>query len=130
LSDTAPSGDAFEIAAPMPQHQRYFMLRCAFLATIGLLATTSLLPAQTPHADAPPAASSPAVETPASPEPMEDARLGDHWTYELRDDITGEVKSTITNTVTDASDSEISTRSALLGNSNFGYHRPMTIHGI
>jgi hypothetical protein len=97
------------------------MLRCAFLATIGLLATTSFLPAQTPPADAPPAASSPAVETPASPEPMEDARLGDHWTYELRDDITGEIKSTITNTVTDVSDSEISTRSALLGNPNSGY---------
>jgi len=108
-------------AAPMPQHQRYFMLRCAFLATIGLLATTSFLPAQTPPADSPPAASSPAVETPGSPEPMEDARLGDHWTYELRDDITGEVKSTITNTVTDVSDSEISTRSALLGNPNSGY---------
>jgi len=52
---------------------------------------------------------------------MEDARMGDHWTYELRDDITGEIKSTITNTVTDVSDSEISTRSALLGNPNSGY---------
>ena len=52
---------------------------------------------------------------------MEDARPGDHWTYELRDDISGEVKSTITNTVTDVSDSEISTRSALLGSPNFGY---------
>ena len=45
----------------------------------------------------------PAIEIPNSPEPMEDAQTGDHWTYELRDDITGEVKSTITNTVTDVS---------------------------
>jgi hypothetical protein len=52
---------------------------------------------------------------------MEDAQMGDHWTYELRDDITGDIKSTITNTVTDVSDSEISIRIALLGNSNTGY---------
>ena len=32
---------------------------------------------------------------------MADPQTGDHWTYELRDDITGEVKSTITTTVTD-----------------------------
>ncbi len=52
---------------------------------------------------------------------MEDAQTGDHWTYELRDDITGELKSTITNTVTDVSDSEINVRVARLGNSNPGY---------
>jgi hypothetical protein len=52
---------------------------------------------------------------------MEDAQTGDHWTYELRDDITGDLKSTITNTVTDVSGSEISTRIAALGNSNSGY---------
>jgi hypothetical protein len=52
---------------------------------------------------------------------MEDPQTGDHWTYELRDDITGDVKSTITNTVTDVSGSEITTRIAQLGNSNTGY---------
>jgi hypothetical protein len=46
---------------------------------------------------------------------------GDHWTYELRDDITGDIKSTITNSVTDVSNSEISTRIAQLGNPNGGY---------
>jgi hypothetical protein len=97
------------------------MLRCAFLAAIGLLATAASLPAQTPPANSPPAASAPAVESPNSPDPMEDAQLGDHWTYQFRDDITGDVKSTITNTVTDVSDSEISIRMAQLGNSNTGY---------
>jgi hypothetical protein len=97
------------------------MLRCAFLATIGLLATAGSLPAQTAPKESPPAASSPAAEAPNSPEPMEDAQTGDHWTYELRDEITGDIKSTITNTVTDVSDSEISTRIALLGNPNAGY---------
>jgi hypothetical protein len=97
------------------------MLRCAVLAALGLTLTAGSLSAQTTPKESPPAASAPAVEAPNSPEPMEDVRLGDHWTYELRDDITGEVKSTITNTVTDVSDSEISTRSALLGSPNFGY---------
>jgi hypothetical protein len=106
----------FEIPAP-----EIFMLRCAFLAAVGLIATTGLLSAQTAPSQTPPASSAPAVETPSGPEPMEDAQTGDHWTYELRDDITGEIKSTITNTVTDVSGSEISTRVAQLGNANFGY---------
>jgi hypothetical protein len=97
------------------------MLRFAFLATIGLLATMGSLHAQTAPAESPPAASSPTVETPNGLEAMEDAQTGDHWTYELRDDITGDIKSTITNTVTDVSASEISTRIAQLGNSNSGY---------
>jgi hypothetical protein len=98
------------------------MLRRAFLATLGLLATAATLPAQTaPTESSPPTASAPAIESPNSPEPMEDAQTGDHWTYEARDDITGEVKSTITNTVTDVSNSEISTRIAQLGNANAGY---------
>jgi hypothetical protein len=97
------------------------MLRSAFLATIGLFATAGSLPAQTPPSQSLPAASTPAVEAPNSSEPMEDVQTGDHWTYEFRDDITGDVKSTITNTVTDVSDSEISTRTAVLGNPNSGY---------
>lgn len=97
------------------------MLRPALLATIGLLITIGSLSAQTAPETKPPDASSPAAEAPNGPEPMEDAQTGDHWTYEARDDITGEVKSTITNTVTDTSGAEISIRSAVLGNSNSGY---------
>jgi hypothetical protein len=97
------------------------MFRCAFLAIISLLATVGSPSAQTPPSEATPAVPAPAIEIPNSPEPMEDAQTGDHWTYELRDDITGEVKSTITNTVTDVSGSEITTRIAQLGNSNTGY---------
>ena len=109
------------------------MLRSAFLATIGLFATAGSLPAQTPPSQPPPAASAPAAETPNGPEPMEDAQTGDHWTYEFRDDITGDVKSTITNTVTDVSASEISTRTAQLGNSSatpIPAIKPSIVHGI
>jgi hypothetical protein len=52
---------------------------------------------------------------------MEEVQTGDHWTYEIRDEITGEVKSIVTNTVTDISASEIGTRTTQLGNGNFGY---------
>jgi hypothetical protein len=97
------------------------MLRCVFLAALGLIATASSLSAQTKPDESPPAAASPAPESPNGQEVMEDAQTGDHWTYEFRDEITGDVKSTITNTVTDVSASEISTRIASLGNPNSGY---------
>ncbi|WP_076864775.1 TapB family protein [Bradyrhizobium mercantei] len=97
------------------------MLRSTVFATIGLLAAVGPLSAQTP-AQSPPAAPPPAAaEAPNAPEPMEDVQTGDHWTYQLRDDITGEIKSTITNTVTDASASEINIRFSLLGNPQVGY---------
>jgi hypothetical protein len=54
-------------------------------------------------------------------EAMEDVQLGDHWTYEFRDDITGDVKSVLTHTVTDVTDSEIGVRIARIGNANTGY---------
>jgi hypothetical protein len=76
------------------------MLRYAFLVAIGLLATAAPLSAQPAKDAAPPAASAP-VESPASPDSMEETQLGDHWTYELRDEIAGEVKGTYTNVVTD-----------------------------
>jgi hypothetical protein len=97
------------------------MLRCAFLAALGLIATAGSLSAQTKPDESPPAASSPAPESANGQEAMEDAQTGDHWTYEFRDEITGDVKSTITNTVTDVSASEIGTRIASLGNPNSGY---------
>jgi hypothetical protein len=97
------------------------MFRSAFLATISLLATDCVLHAQTVPAESPPAASSSGTETANGPEPMEEVQTGDHWTYEIRDEITGEVKSTVTNTVTDVSASEIGTRTTQLGNGNFGY---------
>ena len=95
--------------------------RCTVLAILGLLVTAGPLAAQTPPAATPPAGAPPAIETPDSPEAMADPQTGDHWTYELRDDITGEVKSTITTTVTDVSDADISIRVGLLGNPNSGY---------
>ena len=95
------------------------MFRCAFLAIIAVLVTTNAPFAQTSPAGSGPATTSAATETPN--EPMEEVQLGDHWTYELRDEISGDVKSTFTQTVTDVSSSEISIRATNLGNNNTGY---------
>jgi len=97
------------------------MLRSAFLAVLGLIVTTGSPSAQTAPNASTPAASSPAVEPGNSPEAMEDTQLGDHWTYELRDDISGDVKSVLSHTVTDVTDSQIGVRIARVGNANSGY---------
>jgi len=102
------------------------LLHCNFrLAAVGLLtglfATLGLSSARAQAAEGAPAASPPAAETANAPEPMEEPQTGDRWTYEVRDDITGELKSTITNTVTDTSGTEISVRATQLGSPNIGY---------
>jgi hypothetical protein len=95
------------------------MIRCGLLATLGLLAFANPLSAQTaPGPASPPAASSPSAD---QPESMEDVQVGDHWTYEFRDEITGEVKSTIIHTVTEVSPTEVSIRLGSLGTNKTGY---------
>jgi hypothetical protein len=53
---------------------------------------------------------------------MEEPQVGDRWIYEVKDEITGDVKATMTNTITDVSPSEISTRVAFMGNPNLGFY--------
>jgi hypothetical protein len=93
------------------------MFRRTALAAVGLLLSASALSAQTPNAAPAPAAS----EAAPPQETMEDPQVGDHWTYEIRDDITGDLKSTFTTTITDVSTADISIRDTTVGNSNFGY---------
>lgn len=94
------------------------MLGRSVLATFGLLALVDPVTAQTTQSAAPPASSTESTSPQAS---MEEPQVGDNWTYEVRDQITGELKSTITNTVTDVSTKEIGIRLAILGKPNFGY---------
>jgi hypothetical protein len=93
------------------------MLRCYFLAIVGLVFSASVLTAQTPNSTPAPAA----TESAPPQETMEDPQVGDHWTYEFRDDITGNVKSILTNTVTDVSGSQINVQITRVGNANSGY---------
>src|ERR1700710_2567179 len=103
----------------MPHPERHSMSRYAFLAAIGLLATAAPLSAQPAKDAAPPSAAAP-VESPTRPDSMEEAQLGDHWTYELKDEIAGEVKGTYTNVVTDVNATEVGTRTGMLGSFNTG----------
>jgi hypothetical protein len=70
------------------------------------------------QADAP-APVSPAASTPPKAiAPMEEPLPGDHWTYEVRDEITGTVTSTRQNVVTEVTPKEVIVRYANLGTSN------------
>jgi hypothetical protein len=92
------------------------MLRRCLLATIGLLASATVLAAQTPPSQ--PGSN----DAPGLQETMEDPQIGDHWTYEFRDEVSGDLKSTITHTITDISATEISVRLAVLGRPNGDHH--------
>jgi hypothetical protein len=92
------------------------MFRCSFLAAVGLIFSASALAAQTPNAAPAQATTEATVQ-----ETMEDPQVGDHWTYEFRDDISGDLKSTFTDTITDVSATGISIRADVLGSSNVGF---------
>ncbi len=92
------------------------MFRCYFLAAVSLLVSVGVSTAQAPNSTPAPAATeSPAQET------MEDPQVGDHWTYEFRDDISGDVKSILTHTVTDLTDSQIGIRITWVGKGSSGH---------
>jgi hypothetical protein len=77
---------------------------------------------QSPNPAAPAAPSPQAAPMPPNTEEtMEDAMPGDHWTYETRDEITGDVKSTVTYVVTDVTATAVSVRLNILGNPNAGF---------
>jgi hypothetical protein len=95
------------------------MLRYAILATIGLFAIGGALAQQpAPQAEAP--APSPSTESRKTLVVMEEPLPGDHWTYEVQDEITGNISATRTNVVTDVTPTEISTRVNTAGQSNPG----------
>jgi hypothetical protein len=52
---------------------------------------------------------------------MDPPQVGDHWTYELRDEITGTLKSTLVNVITQVSPSDIAIRIETLGTPGYAY---------
>ena len=91
------------------------MFRRCLLASLGLFLSATALMAQTSNA-----ATAPAAIESAAQETMEDLQVGDHWTYESRDEISGDVKSIVTNTVTDLTDTQIGVRNTWAGHSSSG----------
>ena len=100
------------------------MLRYAVLGLISLVASNAWAQ-QTPQPpDGTPASSS----SPSSVKPskavvvMEEPLPGDHWTYEIRDEITGKIRATRTDVVTEVTPKEISVTFKIAGKSNDGFN--------
>jgi hypothetical protein len=97
------------------------MCRCAIAGLIGLLAAGSATAQQSPPAAEAPATASPAPA--AKPvTPMEEPLPGDHWTYEVRDEITGTISAIRKNVVTEVTPTEISIRFSIQGTSKGGFN--------
>jgi len=82
------------------------MLLRHVLAIAGLLFTASFLWAQSAPSSPSPVS---ATESPGVIA-MEDSQIGDHWTYVDRDDVSGDIKSTMTLTITDITPTEFAVR--------------------
>src|SRR6266851_3528918 len=93
------------------------MLRYVVLALIGLVASSALAQQAPPQAGTPGA---PPVEPAKAVVPMEEPLPGDHWTYEVRDEITGKISATRANVVTEVTPTEISIRFEVVGTPNQG----------
>jgi hypothetical protein len=87
------------------------MLRSAAFLAISLVATSASAQQATAPAAAPPQAAKAVV-------PMEEPLTGDHWTYEIRDEITGKITATREHAVTEVTPTAISIRSRKLGATN------------
>jgi hypothetical protein len=95
------------------------MLRYAVAVLIGLPATAWAQ--QTPA----PAAAPPDAATSAQPAkavvPMEEPKPGDRWTYQVRDEITGNVTATRETVITEVTPTDISMRFKVAGTPNEGF---------
>jgi hypothetical protein len=70
--------------------------------------------------DKKPEAAAPQAATPQAATGMSPAAVGDHWVYDLIDDITGEVKEKRSWLVTDVTPTEITCRTQVVGSDKFG----------
>ena len=97
---------------------RYTVLCMTGLGLIGLAAGGALAqPAPAPAATPAPAAP---VAAPAAVISMAEPQPGDHWTYEVRDEISGTVTVTRANTITEVTPTEISVQFRVVGTPNQG----------
>lgn len=92
------------------------MLRYAALAVFCFVAGSAWAQQASPPAEttSPPAAE----QTSKAVVSMEEPRPGDHWTYEVRDEITGKVTATRENVITEVTPTAISVRLKNLGASS------------
>lgn len=91
------------------------MLRYAILGMLSLAASGAWAQQATPPVDMTAAPATASVQPPKAVVPMEEPQPGDHWTYEVRDQISGTISATRTNVVTEVTPTAISTRVDNLG---------------
>jgi DUF3108-like len=97
------------------------MLRYAVLGMIGLVANSAWAQQAPPQAEtSAPSLSAAPVQHSKAVVSMEEPLPGDHWTYEVRDEITGTVSATRANVVTEVTPADISVRFKIVGTSNEG----------
>ena len=97
------------------------MLRYAVLGMIGLVANSAWAQQAPPQAEtSAPSLSAAPVQHSKAAVSMEEPLPGDHWTYEVRDEITGTVSATRANVVTEVTPADISVRFKIVGTSNEG----------
>jgi hypothetical protein len=90
------------------------MLCKATVALSLLIALDGIAQAQPAPTDNPSSVTEPSIS-------MDQPLPGDHWSYEVRDVITGALKLTNTFTITEVTPAELAVRLEVLGNSNYGY---------
>ncbi len=95
------------------------MLRYAVLALVGVVTSSALAQQAPPQAGTPsPSSSSASVQPAQAVISMEDPLPGDHWTYEVRDEITGKISATREIVVTEVTPADISVRWRISGTNN------------
>jgi hypothetical protein len=97
------------------------MFRYAVLGVIGLAAGNAWAQQAPPPEGTTAPSSSPASVPPSKAvTSMEEPIPGDHWTYEVRDEITGTISATRANVVTEVTPKEITVRFRIVGTTNEG----------
>jgi hypothetical protein len=97
------------------------MFRYAVLGVIGLAAGNAWAQQAPPPEGTTAPSSSPASVPPSKAvTSMEEPIPGDHWTYEVRDEITGTISATRANVVTEVTPKEITVRFRIVGTPNEG----------
>jgi hypothetical protein len=85
------------------------MLRFALLGLVWLAVSSASAQQAAPDA-ASPTSSVPAAQTSKAIVPMEEPQPGDHWSYDVRDEISGQVTATRDNIITEVTPTQISVR--------------------
>jgi hypothetical protein len=97
------------------------MLRYAAAVAISLIATGAWAQQAPAPTASPPDAATTSPQPATAVVPMEEPRPGDHWTYEIRDEITGNITATRENVVIEVTPTAISVRFRKLGTNDQGF---------